>query len=145
MMPRHVIRGDSVRRGLAQTGEIPRFFARSAEADSGARNRPEIGRIQTPGNGCLSTTLFSNIFQIPWPTIRPEYRTISLSNSRSTPLVCVQSAGLGREPHNDRQASRSHADPDDRPIRTLGTGLDPERRSTDHRQHWREPVVRSRP
>ena len=67
----------------------------------------------------------------PWAR-RPERRAIS----RPPALVCVEGAGPGREPNDDREAAGSHAGADNRQIRAPCPGLHPERRLADHREHW---------
>ena len=77
------------------------------------------------------------------PHSRPR-RAGGRANSRPQALVCFAGAGSGRKPHDDRQAARSYAGADNSPIRALGSGFHPERRSADHREHRREPVTRCR-
>ena len=56
----------------------------------------------------------------------------------SPPFVCVEGAGPGREPHDDREAARSHAGADDRAVRSSSARFHPDRRGTGHREHRRE-------
>ena len=66
------------------------------------------------------------------------------AHPRHPAFVCVSGAGPGREPHDDREVARPYPGSDDRPIRASGSGLDPDRRGTDHREHRWAYVVLSR-
>ena len=60
--------GDPIRRGPAQSGAFPRFFAPSAETGPGVRHRSESGRIQTPDHGWLLMTSSSDFGASRRPT-----------------------------------------------------------------------------
>ena len=86
--------------------------------------------------GRLPVSLITDL-QRPWRRIRAR-RAGGRANSRPSSFVCFESAGPGREPHHDREATRSHAGADYRALRAPRAGLDPVCRGTGHREHRRE-------
>ena len=69
--------------------------------------------------GKLQDSHFTDL-QRPWRRIRQRagLEDVRIHNLRH--CVCFKGAGLGREPHDDWEAARSHAGADDRAIRASG-------------------------
>ena len=114
--------------GSSRSGPRPAPFWRTSPART---DNPWVIRGKLPGSHITD-------LQRPWRRIRARAELEDVRIHDLQALVCFEGAGPGREPHDDRQAARSHAGADHCAVRSPGPGFHPERRGADHRKHRRK-------